>query len=317
MLDGRDPDLVPALEKASDEFFKSQQFLEEHRGVFDALTDDNGKVDYRLLEETLGGKAKETGHFFRDLHLARSALAIRRKALMADAAAHALADPANPYAAMRKRLESQAYQLDEADAIVAELTERLSRIELKGRRLRDRDKSVTARQEHIRAQVSPPAADGDTEVLFLTTASGEILQLLPAHEDEPSKPTADEGVPLPALPDNGDAKPGRWRTATTRSDTTPAGRRTDMGCHVDTNQDRNQAPGRGRGTADLSIHLQVTAGHPVLPNEVFDDRCREPSCSAAGPPTSTTPGRMYTNSAGARRQRSVQPHPDFVGWECS
>lgn len=191
MLDGHNPSLELALKSAYDEFHRSQQFLEKHRGVIDELVDDDGKVDYRRLEETLGGKAKEVDHFIRELHLARAAIAIRRKAMVADAAAVALADPTNPYAALRRFLESQVHQLEDADAVATELTERLTQVELKGR-WHDSDKSVAARQERLRARVSPPRIDGDTEIRYVMTSSGQILQVLPSDEDEPLQLTQDE-----------------------------------------------------------------------------------------------------------------------------
>lgn len=191
MLDGKNPHLELALKSAFEEFLLAQQFLEDFGGVIGKLADADGKVDYRRLEEALGGKEKETGHFLRDLHLARAAVAIQRKAIVTDAAAQALSDPDNPYAALRKFLESQVEQLDKADAILAELTVSLTQIELKGR-WRDSDKSVAARQEKLRGQVSPPAVDDDTEIRFLMTPSGEILQVLPSEEDVPA-PIAEDG----------------------------------------------------------------------------------------------------------------------------
>jgi hypothetical protein len=101
ILDGHNPSLELALKSADDEFHRADQFLEKYRGVVDELVDEDGKVDYRRLEDALGGKAKELDHFIRELHLARAAVAIRRKALIAEAAAVALADPGNPYTALR------------------------------------------------------------------------------------------------------------------------------------------------------------------------------------------------------------------------
>ncbi|MER6274015.1 hypothetical protein [Streptomyces sp900105755] len=184
MLDGHNPNLELALKSADDEFYRSQQFLEKHRGVIDELVDDDGKVDYRRLEETLGGKEKEVDHFIRELHLARAAIAIRRKALVASAAAVALADPTNPYAALRRFVESQVHQLEDADAVATELTERLTQVELKGR-WHDSDKSVAARQERLRARVSPPRTGGETEIRYVMTSSGQILQVLPPDDNEP------------------------------------------------------------------------------------------------------------------------------------
>ncbi|MGA4901967.1 hypothetical protein ACPCAJ_30020 [Streptomyces griseoincarnatus] len=191
MLDGHNPHVELALKSADDEFYRSQQFLEKHRGVIDELVDEDGKVDYRRLEEALGGKTRETDHFIRELHLARAAIAIRRKAMVADAAAVALADPTNPYAALRRFLESQVHQLEDADAVVNELTQRLTQVDLKGR-WHDSDKSVAARQERLRARVSPPGMDGDTEIRYVMTSSGQMLQVLPSGEDEPLQLVQDE-----------------------------------------------------------------------------------------------------------------------------
>ncbi len=191
MLDGRNPHLELALKSAYDEFHRSEQFLEKYRGVIDALVGDDGKVDYHRLEEVIGGKTKETDHFIRELHLARAAIAIRRKALVADAAAVALADPGNPYTALRKFLDAQVHQLEKADVAVVELTDQLMLVELKGR-WHNRGKAVAARQKRLRAQISPPTVDGAAEVLYLATASREILQILPPDEDEPSQLALDE-----------------------------------------------------------------------------------------------------------------------------
>src|SRR3954453_8127453 len=146
MLDGHNPRMELALKSADDEFHRSKQFLDKFRGVVDGLVDEDGKVDSRRLEETLGGKTKDVNHFVRELHLARAAIAIKRKALVADAASVALADTGNPYTALRKHLDAEAHQLEQADTAVLGLTEQLCALELKGR-WHERDKSVAGRQE--------------------------------------------------------------------------------------------------------------------------------------------------------------------------
>ncbi|MFI1518604.1 hypothetical protein [Kitasatospora cineracea] len=185
MLDGGKPRLELAMKSADDEFHRSQQFLQKHRGAVDELVDEDGKVDYRRLEEALGGKERQVDQFVRDLHLARAGIAIQRKALVAHAALLALDDPTNPYAALRRFVGSQVHQLEDADAVVAELTERLTHVELKGRRWRDSDKSLAERQKRFRAQFSPPKIGDDTEIRYLVTSSGEIVQILPPAEDDP------------------------------------------------------------------------------------------------------------------------------------
>ncbi len=85
---------------------------------------------------------------------------IRRKALVADAAAMALADPTNPYAALRKFLDVEVYRLEQADADVVELTEQLMSAELKGR-WHNRDASALERQTRLRDGISLPTVDRD------------------------------------------------------------------------------------------------------------------------------------------------------------
>lgn len=182
MLDGRNPHLELALKSADDEFHRSKHFLDRFRGVIDGLADEDGRVDYRRLEETLGGKAKDVDHFVRELHLSRAAIAIKRKALVADAASVALADPSNPYTALQKFLAAEVHELEQADSALVELTEQLSVVELKGR-WHNRDKSVAERQTKLRTQIAPASVDDTAEVLYLATGSGEILQVLPPDAD--------------------------------------------------------------------------------------------------------------------------------------
>lgn len=178
MLDGHNPNLDLALKCAYDEFHRSQQFLDKHQGLFKKLVDADGKDDYRRLEELLARNREDIDYVIRELHMARGAIAIRRKALLADAAGIALADPQNPYRALRKFLDSQAHQLEEADRAAASITEQLTTIELKGR-WHDSAKSVTKRQEQIRAlAASPTGEEHDVELLFLSTADGEIVQVI-------------------------------------------------------------------------------------------------------------------------------------------
>ncbi|MEZ5309829.1 MAG: hypothetical protein R2735_04410 [Microthrixaceae bacterium] len=187
LLDDRDPILEVALKSAEEEFHRSDLFLEQHSGVMGRLVEDDGKVSYRRLVQELGGTTKDVDDFVRELHLSRAAIAIRRKALIADAAALALADPDNPYMAMRKFLEGQVHQLEQADAAVIELMRELMAIELKGG-WNNRKKMVAERQERFRSQISRRSAsdgdEGDVEVLFLASESGELFQLLPADENE-------------------------------------------------------------------------------------------------------------------------------------
>ncbi|MFW6773174.1 hypothetical protein ACOACO_02740 [Nocardioides sp. CPCC 205120] len=175
MLDGRHVELDLALKSAYDEFHRSQIFLETHQNIIQNLTDVDGKVDFRWLEAALGQKIENLDDFFRELHLARGAIAIRRKALIADAASVALADPNNPYKALRKFVDSQRYQLEEAVRIVDELTAQFTEIQLKGGWSISK---ALEKQRHVRAGAAPLAVDTELEMRFLRTASGEVVQVV-------------------------------------------------------------------------------------------------------------------------------------------
>ena len=76
----------------------------------------------------------------------------------------------------------EVHQLEQADADVVELTEKLMNLELKGR-WHNRSGAVADRQKELREQISPPVLADDTELRYLLTAFGEILQLLPSNEE--------------------------------------------------------------------------------------------------------------------------------------
>ena len=181
MLDGHNPNLELALKSAYDEFHRSQQYLDKYRGVIEHLVDADGKVDYRRLEEVLGGKTRDLDYFLRELHMARGAIAIRRKALLADAASVALADPDNPYTALRKFLDSQVHQLEEADAVASTITKQLTEIQLKGGWSIPK---ALKKQERLRTLAAPPTIDEDVELRFLRTASGELVQVIAIEDDD-------------------------------------------------------------------------------------------------------------------------------------
>jgi hypothetical protein len=189
MLDGRDPNMELALKGSYDEFHNAQEFLRKYRGAIERLTDEDGKADYRRLDEVLGGKARDVDYFLRELHLARAALAIRRKALIADAAAAALADPENSYLALRQHFDQEARGLEAAELSADQLADRLRNIELKGRLLDTvtsrvaKNKSVAARQEWLHAQIGPASSEDKAELLFVVDASGELRQLVDGSDD--------------------------------------------------------------------------------------------------------------------------------------
>ncbi|MEN9956784.1 MAG: hypothetical protein RIR46_392 [Actinomycetota bacterium] len=185
MLDGRNPMLELALQSADDEYLRSSLFIQKHRNVFQGLVDDDGKVDFRRLEAALGGKQKDVENFIREINLARSALVLKNKALVADAASQALAEPENAYTAYRKFLERETRALGEARNELEKISAELSAAELKGRwydkpleKVRSADKAVESRQSHFRKQLHVPQEDSGDELTFIIEPSGEVRQVV-------------------------------------------------------------------------------------------------------------------------------------------
>ncbi|WP_193340406.1 hypothetical protein [Pseudarthrobacter sp. AB1] len=188
MLDGKLPDLEVAQHRAGDEFERADIFLERNWSALQLLMGPDGakdSVDYRKLEETLSDKTKDLDHFVRELHFARAALALGRKALLADAARAALADPENQYLAFRKHLERRAAEVKQAETVEAQLTAALTTLELT-RRWHDIKKQIADRQAALRERVRPPQIDPPDTVHYLALPTGEIHQLVPidAQSDE-------------------------------------------------------------------------------------------------------------------------------------
>ncbi|MEO3939825.1 hypothetical protein V3C41_01935 [Paenarthrobacter nicotinovorans] len=200
ILDGKLPDLDVVQQKAGEEFHKADIFLEVTWSTIQSLLKSDsasGAVDYRRLEEALGGKTKDLDHFFRELHFARAAVVLGRKALLADAAKAALADPDNPYLAFRKSLERDAADVRRAESREAQVTEALSTLELTGRWHKTK-KSISGRQTAFRERVAvaPPRIDPSDTVQYLALPSGEIHQLVPvdAEFDEEAEAQYSKGV---------------------------------------------------------------------------------------------------------------------------
>ncbi|EFQ84809.1 hypothetical protein HMPREF0063_10150 [Aeromicrobium marinum DSM 15272] len=179
MLDGRNPHMELALKSSYDEFHRAHESLKKHQETIEMLTEPDGKIDYRKFEAKFG-KTDELDHFSRDLNLARAAVSIRRKALVADAAAVSLQDPNNPYSAMRRFFDSQAGQLTATETLLGDVTERIAAIQLKGGWSISK---ALAKQERIRALVAPTNVD-ESGLQFVTTAEGEILQVIAVDRDD-------------------------------------------------------------------------------------------------------------------------------------
>lgn len=181
ILDGNLPDLDVVQQKAGEEFHNADLFLEQTWSTIQSLLESDrtsGAVDYRKLEQALGGKTKDLDHFVRELHFARAAVALGRKALLADAAKAAIGDPDNKYIAFRKSLERHAADVKQAESREAQVTEALTTMELSGR-WHETKKSVARRQTAVRELVTPPRIDPPDTVQYVALPSGEIHQLVP------------------------------------------------------------------------------------------------------------------------------------------
>ena len=95
LLDGRAPQVQHVLTKATDEFNVSKLFLDRASGGADAPGS--------------GSNPTAQGSFVRELHLSRTAIEIKRKALVAHAACLVLDDPSNPFAATQKFLNAEMH----------------------------------------------------------------------------------------------------------------------------------------------------------------------------------------------------------------
>lgn len=187
MRDGRNPQLDVTRKAAYDVFHEAALFLDANRDLLEGIIDEEGKVDFRILEKQIGGDLKTTGHFFRELQLAREAISIRRRSLIVDAAAHALEDPTNPYEALQELLSTHVADLERAEAICESLTKQLTSIPMKGRWY-DSDKAVGLHEIQIHKLAAPPTPPGELEpVRILVTPDGEMQQLIPIED------TAEEG----------------------------------------------------------------------------------------------------------------------------
>ncbi|TQS94378.1 hypothetical protein EU811_00900 [Arthrobacter sp. TS-15] len=198
MLDGQLPDLDVARHRAGDDFEEADIFLEQTWSTIQSLLESDrasGPVDYRKLEEALGGKTKDLDHFARELHFARAAVALGRKALLADAAKAALADPSNQYLAFQKSLERHAADVKHAESIEAQVTEALTTLELTGR-WHEAKKSIAGRQTAFRERFTHPQIDPPGTVQYLALPSGEIHQLVPVDTpfDEQAEAQQTNGV---------------------------------------------------------------------------------------------------------------------------
>ncbi|MEW1939494.1 hypothetical protein AB0299_00290 [Pseudarthrobacter sp. NPDC080037] len=192
MLDGQLPDLEVAKHRAGDEFETADIFLGETWAAIQSLLESanvSGAVDYRKLEEALGGKNRDLDHFFRHLYFARAAVVLGRKAILADAAKAALADPDNQYVAFRKSLERSAADVKQAESIEAQVTEALTTLEFTGSWHKTK-KSITGRQSAFRERVMPSHIDPPDAVQYVALPSGEIHQLVPIEDQY------DEGAPV-------------------------------------------------------------------------------------------------------------------------
>jgi hypothetical protein len=92
---------------------------------------------------------------------------------------------------LREVFTSQAKQLEESEVALAQLNSNLRNVALKGRwhdrivdRVRSSDRSVAAREDRFHAEFAElPKVEGDAELTFIMTPTGDLLQVLPAEDD--------------------------------------------------------------------------------------------------------------------------------------
>lgn len=195
MLDGQPSGLETATQRALEEFHLAERFLERNLDQLERLVDKDGKVQFRRLEfEFLaGGGARDVDRFLCELQLTRAALALARKALLADAAASALADPTNPYTALQRHFARQADRLEQAERLEQQLTTRLQSLELVGRWFDTRG-GVGLHQLQHQQRFAADEVVAQEPVQYLALPSGEIQQLVPTEDgegDDEATPEAD------------------------------------------------------------------------------------------------------------------------------
>lgn len=182
MRDGGNPHLEVTRKAAYDVFHNAVLFLEGNRDLLDRIIDDEGKVDFRTLEKRIGGDLRATEHFFRELQLSREAIAIRRRSLIVDAAAHALKEPTNPYEALQELLSAHVADLERAEAISESLTTQFTTLRMKGRWY-DSKKAVGLHEMQIHKLAAAPTPAVDVvPVQILITPDGEMQQLIPIED---------------------------------------------------------------------------------------------------------------------------------------
>ncbi len=192
MLDGQQ--VYGAWEHAR--FAATQQLVYAKRLISDRLESakavvNDGRADHKSLSRALGGARRPSSQFYKDLELARGAVALGGKAALANAVATALQDPENPYIALRAVLEDRFNEVAVAEAQLEELTSLLSEVRVTGGGiawLRDEERNM---QKVLRSQLSRPEGDeAGRPVRFLAMPSGEVLQVESTRDDAETEPEA-------------------------------------------------------------------------------------------------------------------------------
>lgn len=172
-------------------FTKSQKFLEDTRQNLDKLVSGNSSVDYRKLQTLLGGESKDVDYFFRHLHLAQSAIALEKRAVIAYAASMALQDPDNPYKKLQSVLREEAAEIERSEELISRLNDSLATLEMRGNWFdQQRDKilstkwSISVKQDELRSRLGRIVGSEGGELQFTVTAAGELLRVVPTPNSE-------------------------------------------------------------------------------------------------------------------------------------
>lgn len=181
MLDGRPVDGTweQVRRDAFIELHVAEQFARDSRRAAHRVI-HGSRADFKQLSNALDGALTQSGRFYADLEHARSALLLSHRAAVATAAAAALADPANPYTALRPVLEEHFAAVRKASDEVQALTDSMSRITLTTKHMPWDRGEERRMQRLLRRELGRPLLPtAPKPVQFLAMPDGQMHQVLP------------------------------------------------------------------------------------------------------------------------------------------
>ena len=190
LLDGRaaDGDVRDGWRTAFRQLDQSASYLRARLGAVKDLVKD-GKIDHdSLAKQGLVDADRESGSFYREVELARGAIGLAKKALLASAASSALSDPDNAFAELRKSLDRQRAHIDTTEELLTSLCELVTTVELTQGFFSSSKPAGRLRQLLIRELAEPSPVHAEP-LEFVVTESGEVLQIEGRIEAEDPTPS--------------------------------------------------------------------------------------------------------------------------------